>query len=134
MITEMYRKLNQNEEIIFPGKKHRLTQPIIQYNFSSRKTIWSNFRLICSEMNRKEKDVANFLKIDLKRDNALGSNGELRIIGRYESMLGNAFDRYVKKYLICKSCGSIKTNFVENYNFGLDYIICLNCPEKKSVG
>ncbi len=134
-ITELYRKLNQNEDIVFPGKKHRLSQLIIEYNKNgSRKTVWVNFRKICAEMDRKEDHVSTFIKSDLKKEYIyIGSNGELRMHGRYDSMLGNCFDRYVRKYLICNSCGSIKTKFVENYNFNLDFILCQNCPEKRSV-
>ncbi len=134
-VTELYRKLNQNEDIIFPGKKHRLSQLVVEYNKNgSRKTVWVNFRKICTEMDRKEDHVSKFIELDLKKSGLnIGSNGELRMYGRYDSMLGNCFDRYVRKYLICNSCGSIKTKFVENYNFNLDFVICQNCPEKRSV-
>lgn len=133
-INELYRKLNQNEDTIFPGKKHKLPAPLITYNVNgSRRTVCSNFELICKEMNRKNRHVADFIKSDLKKENTIGSNGELRIVGRYDTMFGNSLDRYINKYVLCKSCGSIKTNFVENMNFGLDYVVCTNCQQTRSV-
>ncbi len=133
-INELYRKLNQNEETIFPGKKHKLPAPIVTYNVNgSRRTVCSNFELICKEMNRKNRHVANFIKSDLKKENTIGSNGELRMVGRYDSMFGNSLDRYINKFVLCKSCCSIKTNLVENMNFGLDYVVCTNCQQKRSV-
>lgn len=133
-INELYRKLNQNNDTIFPGKKQKLPAPLITYNVNgSRRTVCSNFELICNEMNRKNRHVADFIKTDLKKENTIGSNGELRIVGRYDTMFGNSLDRYINKFVLCKSCGSIKTNLVENMNFGLDYVVCTNCQEKRSV-
>ncbi len=135
-INELYRKLNQNEDIIFPGKKHKLPAPIITYNQNgSRRTVCSNFDLICNEMNRKNKHVADYIKKDLGIKNTviIGSSGELRIVGRFDSMFGNSLDRYINEYVLCKSCCSIKTNFIENMNFGLDYVVCTNCQQQRSV-
>jgi translation initiation factor 2 beta subunit (eIF-2beta)/eIF-5 len=132
-INELYRTLNKNQDIIFPRKKQKLTEPIIEYDFKARKTFWKNFKNICAEMNREDKQVKDFIENDLKKQSSIGLNGELRITGRYEILLSKTFDRYIKKYLICSSCGSIKTDFKQNYKLGLDYIVCTTCHCEKSV-
>ena len=55
------------------------------------------------------------------------SNGHLLIRGRYTfPMLSASLKKYIKTFVQCSSCKSIKTEIIRDSSSRLDYIKCLN--------
>ncbi len=135
LINKLYDTLNDNENITCACKDENITKPIVRYDFSSKRTVWDNFSLNCQQINRSDEDLQKFLLKEFKAGNSVSSKGELRLKGRYNTMINSAFERYLQDYVVCKACKSIKTTIHVNYANNLDYIICNNngCGKKRAI-
>ncbi len=135
LISKLYDTLNNNENITCACKDENITKPIVKYDFSSRKTVWENFKVNCEQINRKEEDLQKFFLKEFGAGNSVSGKGELRFKGRYNTMVSNAFERYLQENVICKACKSIKTTIHKNYANNLDYLICMNngCGKKRAI-
>lgn len=125
------RKIRQWRKVFVPKTELdiNLPRPILIYDNDT--TVWSNFSITCTKMNRTMKYVQDYVLYELK---TLGSfdTDSLTIKGRIEAkQLKKIIARYVKRFIKCKICESTKTALIkENDEIFLD---CKRCFKKNNI-
>jgi translation initiation factor 2 subunit 2 len=132
LLNNLFEELEANKTVISAGKDEKVTLPDVVFDIS-KKTIWKNFKINCKELNRNEKDICNFFKSEYQRSNSINKLGQLLIPGKYTTMVNSTFKKYIKMFVQCSVCKSIKTDIIINHRMGLDYIVCNNCKIEKSI-
>ncbi len=133
LLEDIYNTLDKYSTTFNEYSGIKISKPDVQYDIT-KKTIWRNFRLICSQINREEDDIIKFLKKEYNTSISKNENGELLIKGKYTfQMIATTLKQYIKSYLQCSACKSIKTSIDKKNK--LTYLLCCNklCNYEKVI-
>ena len=134
LIDELYETINDNYDL-FDTSGAKISKPDIHFDIT-KKTVWRNFGNNCEQINRTVKQVQKFIDSEFGIESSINKESQLLIKGRYSfNMLSASFKKYIKNYVQCTSCKSIRTEIVRNSNMRLDYLECLNakCKTSKAI-
>jgi len=129
MIDRAYNKLEEihNESQL---ENIKLTKPITTR--LNRKTKITNFRIICSNLNRDENHLLKHFHEEISPDISISGKGSLVLTGTHrDNNINNVMISYIKKYVKCSECSSYNTQLTKEN--GLVFIKCEKCDSKKSI-
>jgi len=125
LLDELYETINENYDL-FSNNNIKLSKPDISFDIT-RKTVWKNFNTNCSQINRNPKELQKFINKEFNIESSFNNVNHLLIRGRYTfPMLSASLKKYIKTFVQCSSCKSIKTEIIRDSSSRLDYIKCLN--------
>jgi len=117
---------NINEKIIISPPKIKKEGP--------KKTIFINFNETCKKMNRNKDHLVSYLTGELGTSASIQDCGGLVLKGRYLSKgIENILRKYIKEYVLCKTCKSAKTELQKDSFSKLLFIYCFRCFASRSV-
>ena len=117
---------NINEKIIISPPKIKKDGP--------RKTVFINFIETCKKMNRKEDHLFSYITGELGTSASIQDCGGLVLKGRDLSKgIENILRKYIKEYVLCKTCKSAKTDLQKDSFSKLLFIYCFRCFASRSV-
>lgn len=131
LLDELLETLDKNQNFILPDKDEVISKPKI--SFADAKTRWENVRDILKQINRDEAHLLKFFSTEYRKTTSINKNGFLLISGRYANMIPNTLKKYVKIYVQCGACRSIKTSIIKNFRMGLDYKKCSKCGKESPI-
>ena len=134
LLDELYETINENYDL-FENNNIKLSKPDISFDIT-RKTVWKNFNTNCSQINRSPLQLQKFINKEFNIESRFNIANHLLIRGRYTfPMLSTSLKKYIKNFVQCSSCKSIKTEIIRDSSSRLDYIKCLNekCNTQKAL-
>ena len=134
LLDELYETINENYDL-FDTSGSKISKPDIVFDIT-KKTIWKNFKSNCEQINRTTKQVQKFIDKEFSVESSINSGNQLLIRGRYSfNILSNSFKKYIKNYVQCSACKTLKTEIQRNSTMRLDYLECLNikCKTSKAI-
>lgn len=109
--------------------KLSLEPPSVAY--VNRKTVFSNFRVLCMKLQRNENDVKAYFDSELGCSSSVDASGTLIITGRYnQKNIESIMTNYMRQYVTCGSCKSYNTELKKENR--ILFIICNRCYAKRS--
>ena len=126
LLENIYENLDNN---ISDNSGIKISKPLVDLDIT-RKSIWKNFKQICTQINRDKTDdiqhILKFYKKEYSVSPSINKEGQILIKGRYSSeIIGNTLKRYIKTFLKCEPCKGMNTSIQKKDN-RLTYIICHN--------
>lgn len=134
LLNELYEIINENYDL-FENNNIKLSKPDIHFDIT-RKTVWKNFITNCKQINRSSDQLQKFINKEFNVESSINKEKHFLIRGRYSfTMLSGALKKYIKNYVQCSSCKSIKTEIFRDQSSRLDYLKCLNekCNTQKAI-
>ena len=114
-------------------KKTLLLPPPRVYREGKKKSIWSNFAVTCSNMNRPMDHVNAFICAELGTTASIDGNNRLVIRDSFQpKQVQKVLRNYIKEYVMCKNCGKPDTRLVKENR--MYFVHCNSCDSKKAVG
>lgn len=132
LLDELFETLEKNQEFILPDKDEKISKPDTVFDISKR-TVWKNFKTIQEQINREEGHLLKFFNLEYKKTTSINKNGHFLIVGKYMNMIPNTLKKYIKIYVQCGTCKSIKTSIIKNHRMGLDYKKCTKCDRESPI-
>lgn len=132
LLDELFETLEKNQDFILPDKDEKISKPDIIFD-KSKKTVWKNFKIIQEQINREETHLLKFFSKEYSKTTSVNKNGHFLISGKYINMINNTLKKYIKIYVQCGTCRSIKTNIIKNYKMGIDYKKCFKCNGESPI-
>ncbi len=102
LLERAYSKLSHK-----PVRKEAFEIPKAEVVIVGGKTIIQNFSKIADYLNRDPKIMQRYFMKELGTPAFLGESGQLILQGRFgPHVINRLIDMFVKKYVICPTCGS----------------------------
>lgn len=127
LIDRLYTEL---EYLLKSDTKISVEKP--QVSSANKKTFISNFRNICSKLNRTEEDIRLFFEKELNTNVTINQDGALVITGIFKQPgIIHVMTNYIKEYVSCKECKSCDTNLIKENR--ILFLKCNKCLSKKAL-
>ena len=85
-------------------------------------------------MSREVNNIKLFIEKELSNISSINASNELLIKGKYNSnMIMSVFKKYIKTYIQCNCCSSIRTDIVRDNLTKLDILKCNKCKAERTV-
>ncbi len=134
LLNNIFEQLENDEQFQKYSDEPKISKPNICYDFKIRRTVWSNFTKNCGELSRDLNDVKSFIEKELTTISSINGNNELLIKGKYNSnMIMSIFKKYIKSYIQCSCCSSIRTEITRNTSTKLDILKCNKCRAERTI-
>ena len=134
LLDNIFEQFENDEQFKKYSDEPKISKPNINYDFKIRRTVWSNFTKNCGELNRDLNDIKLFIEKELTNISSINGNNELLIKGKYNSnMIMSIFKKYIKTYVQCTCCSSIRTEISRNYVNKLDVLNCNKCRAERTI-
>ncbi|MEL9929631.1 MAG: translation initiation factor IF-2 subunit beta [Sulfolobales archaeon] len=120
LLERLYRKLPERKEV------KTVDLPELDVEHVSNKTIIRNLQQISERLDRDPRIISRYFLKELGKPGTLTPSGSLEIFDRISAKsLTELFDKFIKTYVRCPTCGSIDTKLIRQ---GKIFIIkCLAC-------
>lgn len=120
LLDRIYNHLNNN------NTKQKINLPKLQIGIENKKTYFSNYNVVCDELNRNPNDFIKFIQRELSTGTSINGNGDLVIDGVFrEKQIEKIILNYIENFVKCKMCKSLLTQIIkEHRNFILS---CNKC-------
>jgi translation initiation factor 2 beta subunit (eIF-2beta)/eIF-5 len=106
--------------------------PSISNTANKKKTMISNFPIICTNLNRTINELMEFFKDELQTCANLTIDNYLVLRGFFrESHIQTILAKYVKTYVICHICKSGHTEISKKDK--LTFVSCVDCLSQRPV-
>ncbi|QKF93648.1 eukaryotic translation initiation factor eIF-2 beta [Fadolivirus algeromassiliense] len=126
LVNRLYTELSDHTS---SSKKLSLEKPEI--SSVNKKTYISNFKSLCTKLNRDTNDVKMFFEKELQTSVSINQDGGLVITGMFKQPgLLKIFTNYIKEYVTCKECNSCDTEIIKENR--ITYLKCNKCLSKKA--
>ena len=132
MLDEVYTIINESKENI-----SGIRLPEIIFINNGTKVIWKNVKDFLRLVKRNPTHLLNFLNVELlnkvnwiSESKSDGLNFRFKI---KKEVLSSLLIKYVKEYVICKSCKSLNTNIEKDKEIRKYIFKCNNCKNNYSV-
>jgi translation initiation factor 2 subunit 2 len=114
-------------------KKHcTMKQPQLM-RVGTKKTLWVNFKEICTIMQRSWQHVFQFFMAKLRTAGSIAGNHWLVIREKYvPKYIKSLLRKYIVSYATCKMCRSPNTELIRDPNMWLNFCKCHNCSSSRS--
>lgn len=132
MLDDVYEKINNNRV-----KSNNLVLPELVLINNNTKIIWKNVKDFLRAVRRSPDHLLNFFNYEfpnkvnwISESKSDGLNFTFRI---KKEVLNQLLIKYIKEYVICKSCKSVET-YIEKDKQIRKYIFkCVNCNNSYSI-
>ncbi|MEZ0289913.1 MAG: translation initiation factor IF-2 subunit beta [Sulfolobales archaeon] len=120
LLDRLYKRLPERKE------SKTIDLPELEIEHLTNKTIIKNLQYIAERLDRDPKIISRYFLKELGKPGSLTSSGTLEIYDRISAKsLNELFDKFIKTYVRCPTCGSIDTKLIRR---GKIFIIkCLAC-------
>lgn len=126
LLDRLYTELQNN----MTNTKMSLPRP--EVSCANKRSFISNFRTICTKLNRPENKVKKYFMEELKTDISISQDGALVITGMYKlNQMTTLISNYINDYVKCKECSSCNTEIVKENR--ISYMSCNKCLSKKAL-
>lgn len=113
------------------GVKYKIPPPVVLRD-GSKKTAFSNIKLIADKMHRPEEHVMHYLLTELGTSGSVDGTKRLIIKGRFQQkQIEGVLRRYILEYVTCKTCKSVNTSLTKENR--LYFLECNSCGSRRSV-
>lgn len=127
-IDRLYDKL----QIYNDGASKKLSLPKPVVTAANKKTHVSNFRLLCTKLNRDELDVSKYIEQELSTQSSIDGSGGLKLNGIFRLLgIQKILTNYIDSYIHCKECSGYVTDILKENR--ITYIKCKICLSKKAI-
>ena len=114
--------------------RRRTIPPLQLTRAGTKKTAWTNFRLICQALQRSTLHVNHFFSAELKTESSTDPEGALVLKGRYiRKHMESLLKKYIKNYVSCHICQSPETTLTKDPETRLQFLCCETCNARRSV-
>lgn len=133
LLTRINNMLRQNNpDSVQKHKVLKIKNPVISKP-GGNKCLWTNFKEICNQLNRHEEHLMKFITNELLVEGCINSNN-LLLKGKFNAkQIENLIKKYIKEYVQCDSCQSLKTILIKNNQRRAHIMECTNCTSRKTV-
>lgn len=131
LLDDIYEHLNKNSNLFANNEIIVSEKPLATFN-NTKKTIWTNFRKICTELKCEENHMSKFFTKEYTTPISVNQEGHMLLKGRYTDIIESTLKKYIKTFLQCTNCKSINTSIQRKPN-KLNYIVCNNEQCKAST-
>jgi translation initiation factor 2 beta subunit (eIF-2beta)/eIF-5 len=134
LLDNIFEQFENDEQFKKYSDEPKISKPNICYDFKIRRTVWSNFTKNSGELNRDINDIKSFIEKELTNISSINGNNELLIKGKYNSnMIMSIFKKYIKTFVQCTCCSSIRTEITRNTSSKLDILKCNKCRAERTI-
>ena len=100
----------------------------------TKKTVYLNFGASCKSMHRQPEHFLAYLSAEMGTTGNIQDGGRLVMKGRFvpEGYV-RVLKKYMREYVICRSCSSPNTVLMRDANTRLYFVSCESCGAKRSV-
>lgn len=126
MLERLYSRLPERRET------RTIDLPGLEIEHIANKTVVKNLQQIASRLDRDPRIIMRYFLKELGKPGTITPSGTLEIFDRIASKsLAELFDKFIKSYVRCPTCGSIDTKLIRH---GKVYILkCLACGAETTV-
>lgn len=122
----MLDRLYSNVKNVHSDKSVRL--PMINIAQLKKKTSWINFNKICDALSRTKESLLEYFKANLHCEMAIDCENRLIIKKTVQlQVLHNILKAYINKFVKCRSCDSINTNYIKDRVKKMNGVECIDC-------
>eukprot|EP01053_Blabericola_migrator_P013244 Blabericola_migrator_1__13243@NODE_91_length_14555_cov_140_209277_g81_i0_p6_GENE_NODE_91_length_14555_cov_140_209277_g81_i0NODE_91_length_14555_cov_140_209277_g81_i0_p6_ORF_typecomplete_len233_score23_48eIF5_eIF2B/PF01873_17/1_9e35Lar_restr_allev/PF14354_6/0_055Elf1/PF05129_13/3_9e02Elf1/PF05129_13/0_44_NODE_91_length_14555_cov_140_209277_g81_i01271413412 len=115
------------------NRKYTIKPPQVS-RVGSRRVAWTNFKEICSIMQRSQEHVCQFVLAELGTEGSIAGEGQLVLKGRYgPKHIESLLRKYITEYVTCSMCRSPQTTLERDSRTRLYTISCAACGANRSV-
>ncbi|AFP65597.1 translation initiation factor eiF2 beta-subunit (nucleomorph) [Chroomonas mesostigmatica CCMP1168] len=133
LLDRLIQFLDQNEFNFSYQKRLSIQSPQIGRD-GSKKTIFINFEIICTKLERNKEHLFYYISTELGTTASIQEGGGLVLKGRFQPKgIENVLKNYIKEYVLCDSCNSPKTILKKDLATRLIFLRCLRCGAWRSV-
>ncbi len=106
--------------------------PELEIEHFTNKTVIKNLQYISERLDRDPRIIMRYFLKELGKPGSISSSGSLEIYDRISTKsLYELFDKFIKTYVRCPTCGSIDTKLIRQ---GKIYVLkCLACGAETTV-
>lgn len=98
----------------------------------NKKSNFSNFRLVCKQINREELDVQKYFEKETNMSVSISAAGVMIISGIVRSLnLEKILRSYITEYVQCSMCKSLETNLIKKNK--LIILSCTKCHADRAL-
>ena len=134
LLDNIFQQFENDKIFTNQVNEPKITKPKIHYDFQIRRTVWTNFTKNCNELYREINSVKLFIEKELSNISSINGSNELLIKGKYNSnMIMSVFKKYIKTFIQCNCCSSIRTDIVRDNITKLDVLKCNKCRAERTV-
>ena len=127
MLEEAMQKIKPIESKVF----ERFEIPKVQSVIEGKKTIFNNFRQICSYIRRNPEHLLKYILRELATPGVLKGDRLIMQKRATSEMIDNKIKAYVDEFVICRECKKPDTELLKQDSFL--FVHCLACGAKHSV-
>lgn len=129
LLDKAYKEIKKVE-----GIRGRFEVPKVEGHFEGKKTIITNFLQIASYLRREPEHFQKFLLKELATPGQ--REGDRLILNNKvpSARVKDKIEQYVKEFVLCKECKKPDTELLREKGSRLNFIHCLACGAKHSVG
>ncbi|MGC9148260.1 MAG: translation initiation factor IF-2 subunit beta [Sulfolobales archaeon] len=126
LLDKLYKSLPEKRDT------KALDLPELEIEHFTNKTAIKNLQHISERLDRDPKIIMRYFLKELGKPGSITSSGSLEIYDRISTKsLYELFDKFIKTYVRCPTCGSIDTKLIRQ---GKIYILkCLACGAETTV-
>lgn len=109
-------------------------KPLDVQREGTRKTVVTNFDVLCKDINRDKNHVLSFFLCELCNDGSIDAQDRMILKGRYSpGAISSIARKYIEQYVMCNGCKSFNTIIDRDKATRLFFLRCSNCHASQSV-
>jgi len=128
---QLDRALEHTPDI--PAETARFEVPDPELRQEGNATVYENFRVTCSRLDREPRHVLKFLQDELGTRAQIDERGRARLTGSFgEARIAAVLEAYVEAFVRCPECGLPDTHFEREQ--GALLLRCDACGARSPAG
>jgi len=132
LLNRVFKNNPNMDTTIATSRTKFVMRPPQVLRVGTKKTSFANFTEICKTLHRQPNHLLEFLLAELSTSGSVDGDSQLIIKGRFQSkQIENVLRRYIKEYVICKTCRSPETILQKDTR--LLFLQCESCGSRCSV-
>lgn len=126
LLDRLYKSLPERKDV------KTIDLPELEVEHLTTKTLIRNLQSIAERLDRDPRMLARYFLKELGKPGSLTPSGALEIYDKISTKsLNDLFDKFIKTYVRCPTCGSIDTKLIRQ---GKIYILkCLACGAETTL-
>lgn len=134
MLKRLIGKINNSCPSLMSEPTKAKVQTLDVQREGTRKTVVSNFGVVCKSINRDKDHVFSFFMAELCCDGSIDANNRLIIKGRYApAAISSIARKYIEQYVLCSGCKGIDTIIDRDKGTRLSFLRCGKCQAHHSI-
>lgn len=119
------------DKIILEKPQNKLVFPKAILSHSPTKTYIENFQQICDHIKREPNLFINFIKEEINCEVTMVNDKIIIHMKFPEKKFNSIYSKFIKKFVVCNSCGSSNTNVFKNQRLLINE--CNDCRSRFTI-